>query len=466
MTQRYFCLHGHFYQPPREDPFTGQMPREPEAAPDHDFNEKITRECYRPNAELDNFELISFNIGPTLSKWLLEKFPTTFEAIVRSCQKHVQRYNVCNALAQPVHHTILPLARRRDKVAQVRWGIASFEHRLGCQSHGMWLPEMAVDYDTLDVLAAHGIRFTILSEEQVSGDISQGPGPYRVQLDRGRSIAVFVRHRMLSNQISFDLDQYPNAMDWIHHSALAGIRDEFVLLATDGETFGHHHRGAEHFLRDLLCRDLPRAGYTVTTLERYLNEHPPKIKVDVVENSSWSCVHGVARWLTGCECTPGSSHWKGALRRALDIRADEIDRLYVSVARDCIADPWPLRDAYIDVKLGKLDGPAFLAAHDLGHLTSADQRRLLLMLEAEFYRQRMFASCAFFFEELVRFEPRYAIANAARAVALTKEATGDDLSDGFRRDLSVVVSGRLGVTGTELYDAIMASAQASSLTQQ
>jgi len=458
MSQPYFCLHGHFYQPPRDDPFTGKMPREAGAEPYHDFNVKITAECYRPNALLGNFGRISYNIGPTLAKWISENDPLTFETIIKSCRQHKKKYGVSNALAQPVHHTILPLARLRDKLAQVKWGVVSFEHRVGCKPHGMWLPETAVDYETLDVLAAAGIRFTILSDEQVQGDLSQGPGPYLVKLDSGRSIAIFVRDRFLSNQLSFDIGRYPNSQAWVS-SALAGHTKGLKLLATDGETFGHHHRGAEHFLHDLLWRDLPKAGFEVTTLERYLDEHPPTVEVDIIEYSSWSCGHGVARWLTGCECTLGDSRWKGALRRALDIRAGEIDRVYADVARECGAEPWLLRDDYIDVKMGRLDEQAFLTAHGLEHLTSDAAQRLLLMLEAEFYRQRMFTSCAFFFEELTRFEPRYAIANAAKAIELVKNATGDDLSDGFRRDLAVVVSTRVGVTGTEIYDAIIASAR-------
>lgn len=468
MARRYFCLHGHFYQPPREDPFTGKLPREPGAEPYHDFNVKITAECYRPNALLGNFERLSFNLGPTLIRWIAENDPPTMTAIIESCRRHAQAWGVNNAVAQSVHHTILPLARRRDKVTQVVWGMASFEHRLGCRPRGMWLPEAAVDGETLEVLADAGIRFIILSDEQVQGDLSQGAGPYLVRLDGGRSIAVFVRDRFLSNQLSFDLERYSDARAWVH-SALAGPdpgaagEARLTLLATDGETFGHHHHGAEHFLHDLLWRDVPQAGFEVTTLERYLDEHPPQAEIKVIEYSSWSCGHGVARWLTGCECTPGDSRWKGALRRALDIRAGEIDRLYVDVARECGAAPWSLRDAYIDVRLGKLSGQAFLAAHGLGGLASGAGRRLLTMLEAEFYRQRMFSSCAFYFEELTRAEPRYAIANAARAIVLAREATGDDLSDGFRRDLAVVVSTRVGVTGAELYDAIINSAQSNGL---
>ncbi|MBN1890579.1 MAG: DUF3536 domain-containing protein [Thermoflexales bacterium] len=436
------------------------MPRESGAEPYHDFNAKITAECYRPNALLGNFERVSFNVGPTLIQWLSNHDKMTYGAIVEADQRHRQKYGVGNAVAQPVHHSILPLDRRRDKITQIAWGIASFDLRFGRKPHGMWLPEMAVDLETLEVLAAAGIRFTILSDEQVQGDLAQGAGPYLVKLGRKQSIAVFVRDRFWSNQLSFDIGRYQDASVW-GKMALSDHKKGLKLLATDGETFGHHHRGAEHFLHDLLWRDLPKSRAEVTTLERYLDEHPPKIELDITEYSSWSCGHGVQRWLTGCECTPGDSRWKGSLRRALDIRAGEIDRAYAQVARECGAEPWELRDGYIEVRMGKLDGPAFLAAHGLGHLDSDAARRLLLLLQAQFYRQRMYASCAFFFEELTRFEPRYAIANAAKAIVLVEQATGVDLAAGFRRDLAVVVSTRVGVTGADLYDAIVESARSN-----
>jgi hypothetical protein len=460
MTRSHFCLHGHFYQPPRNDPFSGQMPREQGAEPYHDFNAKITAECYRPNALLGNFERVSFNVGPTLMKWLSKKDVMTYNAIVEADRRHQKKHGVGNALAQPVHHTILPLERRRDKITQIAWGMTSFERRFGRRPHGMWLPEMAVDLETLEVLAAAGIRFTILSDEQVQGELSQGAGPYLVKLGGKLSIAVFVRDRFWSNQLSFDIGRYQDASAW-GKVALAEHKKGLKLLATDGETFGHHHRGAEHFLHELLWRDLPKTRTEVTTLERYLDEHPPKIALDIVEYSSWSCGHGVLRWLTGCECTPGDSRWKGSLRRALDIRAGEIDYAYAQLARECGAEPWELRDSYIEVRMGKLGGLAFLAAHSLGHLDSDAANRLLLLLDSQFYRQRMYASCAFFFEELTRFEPRYAIANAAKAIALVEQATGVDLAAGFRRDLAVVISTRVGVTGADLYDAIVESARSN-----
>jgi len=457
-NNRFFSVHGHFYQPPREDPFTGKIPREAGAEPYHDYNEKITAECYYPNALLGNFERISFNLGPTLAAWLAAHAQETYKRIIQSDHAHLNAYGVGNAIAQSAHHTILPLTRRRDKIAQVAWGIASYEYRFGHKPTGMWLPETAVDYETLEALSAAGLSFTILSDEQVYGDLRQGAGPYRVRLSGGRSIAVFVRDRFLSNQISFDMEQFSGPRAWAHQ-ALFSREPGLVLLATDGETFGHHHRGGEQFLQYLVLRDVPALGFQVTSLAAHFASHPPQSEIEIHEVTSWSCAHGVARWATGCDCTPGDSRWKGALRRALDNLASEIDLVYTGEVCASGISAWPLRDAYIAIVLGQIDEPAFLSTHGLSHLPTAAADRIMKLLRAEFHRQRMYTSCAFFFEELTRSEPRYAIANAARAIALVKEATGEDLARGFRRDLSVAISSRVGVTGADLYDATVASAQ-------
>jgi hypothetical protein len=254
--------------------------------------------------------------------------------------------------------------------------------------------------------------------------------------------------------------KFPDSKAWASQ-ALGSRGPGLSLIATDGETFGHHNRGGEHFLHSLLLRDAPALDLQVVSLAQYLADHPPQVDIEIWEMTAWSCGHHVARWATGCECTPGDSRWKGALRRALDNLASEIDLAYVTEARAAGANPWPLRDAYIAVVLGQMDGPAFLSTQSLGGLATAAADRLLKLLQAEFYRQRMYASCAFFFEDLTRAEPRLAIGNAARALVLIKDATGEDLSHGFRRDLSVAVSSRVGVTGADLFDGIIASARAN-----
>jgi len=469
MSNCFLCIHGHFYQPPRADPFTGRIPQEPDAAPYANWNERITAECYAPNAEAGNFEHISFNLGGTLARWLDEHAHATYERIVAAERDYRETHAIGNGLAQPVHHTILPLARRRDKICQVRWGIASFKHRFGHAPLGMWLPEMAVDYETLGILAAEEIRFTILSGEQVHGDLKAGAGPYRVRLPGGGNIAVFVRDRDLSNALSFGMPDSAYVDEWLRDQFVwrcrgrGAVTAPLLLIVTDGETFGHHHRQGTMVLSRILEAG-KKHSYDLTTLGLYLRQNPPQTEVEVIENTAWSCSHRLDRWVVGCGCTPGDSRWKGALRRALDNLACDLDGVYVQEALRLVAssralsramEPWPLRDDYIAVVLGQVDGPAFLAGHGLGHLSDEGSQRLLALLEAQFHRQRMYASCTFFFDDLDRHEPRYAIGNGVRALALTRHATGDDLSHGFRRDLGVAVSGKSGKRGTDIFDEIV-----------
>ena len=453
------CIHGHFYQPSRTDPFTGHIPREPDAAPYANWNERITAECYAPNARAGNFTSISFNLGGTLARWLDEDAHDTYERIVVSERTYAQAQGVGNGLSQSVHHTILPLARRRDKICQIRWGIASFRYRFGHEPLGMWLPEMAVDYETLEVAAAEGMRFVILSDEQVEGDLDDGAGPYWARLPGGQRIAVFVRDRHLSNALSFGMPNPDCVDEWLErHLKWRCDRDGLALIATDGETFGHHHpQGVEVLSHILGAGDAH--NYSLTTLGLYMSQHPPQAELTVIENTAWSCDHRLDRWTVGCACTAGDSRWKGALRRALDKLACNLDGVYTYEAQRIGIAPWPLRDEYIAVVVGQIDGPSFLLTNGLSHISSEETYRLLTLLEAQLHRQRMFASCAFFFDDLDRLEPRYAIANAIRALALTRYATGDDLSHGFRRDLQVPISGKTGRTAADMFDQMLESAQ-------
>jgi hypothetical protein len=455
----HLCIHGHFYQPPREDPFTGHIPREPGAAPYKNWNERITAECYRPNVVRGSFEQICFNLGGTLARWLDDNAHDTYERIIAADRGYRAREGVGNGLAQPVHHTILPLARRRDKLCQIRWGIASFEHRFGHRPEGVWLPEMAVSHDTLEILVAEGIRYTVLSDEQVYGDLEANGGPYCVALPNGKEIAVFVRDRHLSNDLSFGMPDPSYIDEWLHdRMAWRCERGGLHVLATDGETFGHHHRQGVEVLTRILAGG-QRHGYALTTLGLYLRQHPPQSELQVLENTAWSCAHGLDRWVVGCGCTGGDSRWKGALRRALDNLACDLDGTYAREAQHLGFKPWALRDDYIAVVLGQVSGEEFLSGNGLGHLASGQTDRLLQLLEAQFHRQRMFTSCTFFFDDLDRHEPRYAIANGVRALALTRYATGEDLSAAFRSDLSAVRSTKTGLTAADVFDAILITAE-------
>jgi hypothetical protein len=433
---------------------TGRVPLEPGAAPYSNWNERITSECYAPLAEQGRFEQLSFNLGGTLARWLAQNERPTYERIIAGASSYLGKRGFSNGLIQPTHHTILPLARRRDKLCQVRWGIASFAHHFGHTPQGMWLPEMAVDLETLDIAASEGIRFTILSDEQVRGELASGAGPYKVRLPSGGDMAVYVRDQHLSNSLSFNMPAAEQAEEWIENQLRPlCAEDTLILIATDGETFGHHHRHGADTLGQIITAAADQ-DLELLTLEAYLHDHPPHEEVEIVERSSWSCGHGLARWATGCDCTQGDSRWKGALRRALDNLASEADCIFEKESQALSQEPWSLRDDYIGVVLGDSEGQRFLGEHGMGGINSQTAERILALLEAQFYRQRMYASCAFFFEDLDRPEPRYAIANGLHALTLVQQATGDDLKGSFERDLSIAISGESGVTGADLLVAI------------
>ncbi len=455
MNTQYLCVHCHYYQPQRGNPFDGRPLVEPDAAPFTNWNERITAECYRPNAEIGNFDGISFNLGDTLAGWLEEHAPETYQRILQADRTNVEQLKVGNAIAQPLHHTILPLSRREDKVAQVKWGKAAFAHRFGREASGMWMPEMAVDFETLDVLAEEGIEWTLLSEGQVDGKPA-GAGPYWVRLPSGRKIKVFVRDEQLSNDMAFNLGRFGGAGRWAREVLVPRKRDAgaLTLIASDGETFGHHWPGEEQFLHWLLGYEAHAAGYEIITLSRYIQQVEPTEEVTLRENTAWSCAHGLARWATGCGCTPGQSYWKGAVRRAMDNLRFEIDRLYEDEVRHIDGvDATALRHAYIDVILDSTRPEDFLQRQGI-NLSGEAANRLRALVEAQYYRQRMYASCTFYFADLDAHTTRYGIANAAYAVKLVSDATGIDLSRNFRRDLSIA-TGQDSKTGLPIDGALI-----------
>lgn len=456
MNTKTFCIHGHFYQPPRENPFSGVIPVERGAEPFANYNEKITAECYEPNAKMDNFSLLSFNLGPTLADWLAGHDGATYHRIVEADRRNVAHRGVGNALGQAYHHTILPLAHRRDKETQIAWGIADFCHRFGHPPTGMWLPEMAIDYETLEVMAEQGIEFTILSPHQARQSVDPSQ-LYWVRLSAGRRIAVFFRHEDLSNRIAFDpylTEDTSRFVEFLDNTTNG--RGGLCLIATDGETFGHHQPGREQFVHNLLAQLAPRRGYNVTYLARYLQDHPPTEEIEIWERTSWSCWHGIARWNEGCSCTAGDSRWKRQLRRAIDRLAWEIDAIYLAETRRYVADAWKMRHDYIRVILGETDPRTFVSYHSGGSLGTKDETRLITLLEAQRHRQAMYTSCGWFFQDLDRIEPSLVTAYAARAIQLVQQATSVSLEDDFRRDLRAAQSSVTDQTGADIYDLVVA----------
>ena len=457
----YLCLYGHFYQPPRENPFTGLLPIEPEATPYANFNEKITAECYRPNAEEGNFESISYDLGPTLAAWLEDAHPELYRLIIDADRQHLARYGVGNALAQAYNHTILPLANSRDKETQILWGLQDFRHRFGHAAHGMWLAETAVDIECLELLAKHGVTYTVLAPWQAASPVDPTE-PYIVSLPSGRSITVFFYNAPLSGGVSFDWNTTSNA-DLFAASYLPGhlvkskqdAREaQLLLIATDGELYGHHKPWRDKFLSHLITTGAPGYGFEVCTLERFLLLHPATKEVELRVPSAWSCGHGVARWSTGCECTEGDSSWKGSLRTALTHLADRGDVLFEQYTSETLSDPWAARNGYLALRNGWESPASFWTMYGKGNHTPESEhlaQRTLLLLEAEYYLQYSFTSCGFFFEDLDRIEPRNDIAFARRAISLFWQALGVDLQHDFLQDLQSVKSGRTKATGDALY---------------
>jgi alpha-amylase/alpha-mannosidase (GH57 family) len=454
-----YIIHAHFYQPPREDPLTGDIPYEQGAYPYPNWNEKIYSDCYKPNAELGNFRNISFNIGPTLFSWLETYHPDVCRKIIEQDQDNVRRYGVGNAIAQAYNHTILPLMSRKDKVTQISWGIADFRHRFGRYPQGMWLPETAVDNETLEIISAAGIKFTILAPWQVDGDDSKPFGPCRVQTAKGQDLVIFFYQQGLSTQISFDpwstinADKFAEYHLFPSYTSCQNQKDEpqVLLIATDGELYGHHQPLRQYFLERLVDGAATPYQLIPTFPGLWVKNYPVDRLVRIKENTSWSCHHGLGRWLGDCECTPGDRTWKTHLRRAFIQLAGAIDGLYLELLRNIVPDPWLLRDNYIHVILGEMNFEKLLLESCGKSLKKDTIHRIHLILEAQRERQRMFTSCGWFFNDLDRIEPRNNIAYAAQAVVLTKQATGVDLTQEVLEDLNLVYSPVSGIRAADIF---------------
>ena len=462
LAKKYLTIHGHFYQPPRQDPFTGRVPREVGAEPYHDFNEKITAECYKPNAEVGNFQRISFDIGPPLASWLAKRDASTYHKIIAADRDHYHTFGYGNALAQAYNHTILPLSGSREKKIQIAWGIADFVHRFGHAPEGMWLGEAAVDYETLSLMADAGLSFTVLAPWQAASLIDTTE-PYLVRLPKDKSITVFFFDEALSAAVSFDDAATSNAdlfagqmlRKEINEAKYLNGDSQLILIATDGEVYGHHKKFRDKFLSYLLRSSAPNQGFEVVSLARYLHLNPPTREVLIEEDTSWSCHHGIKRWRGPCDCVEGCATWKWYLRHALNKLANRIDDIYEDRTSGVFRDPWKVVEDYIRVKLGEISGVALLNRYK--DSSAVNDRSLLKLVEAQYYRQLMFTSCGFFFEDLDRIEPKNNIAFAAKAIKLINEVEPDTaLEEEFIRDLAVARSWRTDLTGADIYVQLMA----------
>lgn len=462
-----FAIHAHFYQPPREDPLTGIIPVEPSAAPYPNWNERIHSECYRPNAELRNFEQISFNIGPTLFNWMVKFDPITCQKIIEQDATNHRRYGFGNAIAQAYNHTILPLGSYQDKLTQIYWGISDFTHRFNRKPVGMWLPETAVDYETLTILSQLGIQFTILAPWQADVADIDPTQPYRVKLPDHHEISVFFYQRDLSSRISFDPISTINAdtfareilQSYYNPEKTRRGKPQMLLIASDGELYGHHQMLREYFLARLVDGASHGLDLTPTFPALWLKDHPPQESIRIQDNTSWSCHHGVLRWMGRCACTPGEAEWKIQMRYAFERLGSDLDRLYQDTTRPFFKDPWQLRNQYIHVLLGQMRTDTLISELANKSMTSDEIRIIHLLLEAQRERQRMFTSCGWFFEDFDRIEPRNNVAYAAQAVRLVRLATDIDLEPQTLADLRRVKSQLTSLNAADVFERHLRKAE-------
>lgn len=471
--ERYLCIHGHFYQPPRENPWLESVEYQESAYPFHDWNERITAECYGPNANsrilddegfitriVSNYSYISFNFGPTLLAWMERARPDVYQAILRAdtdSRRHFSGHG--SALAQAYNHSILPLCNPRDRRTQIRWGIADFEHRFGRSPEGIWLPETAVDTDTLEALAEADIEFTVLAPHQaaavrppgrkdwldVRGSRIDPRRGYFVRLPSGRRIALFFYDGPVSSAVAFE--QLLSNGDKFR-TRLMGAFDarggpQLVHIATDGETYGHHHRYGDMALAYALRSIESDPSVQLTNYGEFLERFPPDHEVRIVERSSWSCAHGVERWRSNCGCNTGgqpswSQEWRTPLRAALDWLRDQLIELYEEMAPAVLRRPWEARDAYVALILDRSDSAVDRFWQEYGRDDLSDPQRStgLRLLEMQRHAQLMYTSCAWFFDELSGIETIQVLGYAGRAIQLAAELTRVNVEHEFLRRLT------------------------------
>jgi alpha-amylase/alpha-mannosidase (GH57 family) len=483
--KRFVCIHGHFYQPPRENPWLETVETQDSAAPYHDWNERICAECYAPNGAarvvndknkitriVNNYARISFNFGPTLLSWLRENAPRTVRMILDGENRSRQRYRGhSSAMAQVYNHMILPLANARDRNTQIRWGIADYESSFGTPPEGMWLPETAADMATLEALATNGIEFTVLAPHQckrirpVKGEAewTDTPNasvdtthPYLMRFASGASIAIFFYNGPDSRAIAFEglLD----SGDDLAGRLKAGFKDspqpQLVHVATDGESYGHHHKYGEMALAYALRLLEQDKTVKLTNYGCFLEQFPPEFECEIVENTSWSCMHGIERWRSDCGCNGGkpgwNQAWRAPLRQALDELRDALVPLTEREGGKLFKDVWAAREAYIHVVLdrGTESADRFFTAQQTHVLTEPERVRALKLMEMQRHAQLMYTSCGWFFDDISGIETVQVIAYAARVLQLAQQLFGEQAEPLQPAFLARLAEARSNVPGT------------------
>jgi alpha-amylase/alpha-mannosidase (GH57 family) len=466
--ERYVCIHGHFYQPPRENAWLESIELQDSAYPYHDWNERVTAECYATNSAshildsedyiiriVNNYAKISFNFGPTLISWLKNNSPEVYQAIITADQESQRNFSGHgSALAQAYNHIIMPLANRRDKYTQAQWGIRDFERHFNRKPEGMWLPETAVDLETLDIMAELGIKFTILAPHQASrtrglssaiwNDIKaetiDTTMAYELHLPSGRKIDLFFYQGPISRAVAFE-GLLRNGEDFARRLIEAFSKQstaQLVHIATDGETYGHHHRFADMALAYAINYIEANKLALITNYGEYLERHPPSHAVEINENTSWSCAHGIERWRSDCGCNSGihrgwNQAWRTPLRRALDWLRDSLATKYEEKARRLLKAPWAARDDYVEIVLDRSPENVrrFLDQHANREMDETERTTALKLLELQRHAMLMYASDGWFFDDLSGIETVQTIQYAGRVIQLAEQLFKDNTESHF-----------------------------------
>lgn len=494
---KYITIHGHFYQPPRENAWLEEIEVQESARPWHDWNERITEECYGPNTVsrilndagkiidiTNNYARMSFNFGPTLLSWMEMKRPEVYAAILEADRLSMKYYNGHgSALAQVYNHLIMPLANRRDKETQVIWGLDDFERRFGRKADGMWLAETAVDTETLEVLAEYGVQFTILAPRQAKRYRKMGddtshewlPGvdprrPYLYRLPSGKSIYLFFYDGERSQAVAFGgilKDGKEFAETLVSGFDQDNDSNQLVHIATDGESYGHHHRNGDMALAYCMNYIRQTGVAKITNYSEFLSLTEVEFEVEIHENSSWSCAHGVERWRSNCGCHTGGhidwqQAWRSPLRESLDWLRDQFAELYVTEMSRFHADPWELRNHYIKVPLQRSTkrALAFLRMYIGTDLDSRDKTLILSLLEIQRMSLLMFTSCGWFFDEISGIEPVQILQYANRGLQLAEFYFGKDFEPGFLEILEKAPSNHANLlNGRSVYEKHVAGSR-------
>ena len=495
-------IHGHFYQPPRENAWSGEIELQRSAAPYHDWNERILHECYMPNSKaqiindigkiidrVNNYEYLSFNFGPTLLHWIKTKHHDTYKKIIHADNISAKNNSGHgNAIAMCYNHMIMPLANYRDKITQIRWGLKDFEYHFKREPEGIWLPETACNMETIEALIDEGVKFIILDTGQAEKvksptgewiDVSNGSInpkiPYKCysELHPDRFITIFFYDGPISKAVAFDdvLKSSQNLLNKITQAIDLAVKGEFVIdLATDGETFGHHKKFADRTLAYFIKSLVPENNINITNFGSFLANNPAVYEVQIKrgdnnEGTSWSCPHGVKRWKEDCGCGGGgdwNQQWRKPLRDAMNWLRDELIAVFEKYGQNYFKDPWAARNSYIDLLLdnSSKNRRKFFSEHSTHKLGRDEKKIAYNLLEMQKFAMFMFTSCGWFFSEISGLEAVQILQYAAKAIEIGEYISGKGLENQFLEILSMArPNDKTYKTGADIWQKLVLPAK-------